>query len=85
MNAPQTVSQAYLLGISEGRAMLQTHERLNGPLSLTDARQFLRNCEDCLGMGFSGETLDCLKGERDFWRLKVKRLAEARALQGVAA
>lgn len=80
----QTVAHAYLLGIREGRELLATHERVNGQLTLADAREFLANCETCLGMGFAADARDMVKGERDFWRLKVKRLAETRARESVA-
>jgi hypothetical protein len=84
MGAVKTVSQAYVMGISEGRALWRTFEA-QGIANLETAREALANCETCLGMGFAADARDMLKGERDFWRQRVKLLAAARASQGVVA
>lgn len=75
----QTVSQAYCMGISEGRALLRQFER-DGIADLETARRALANCDECLAMGFSGDMRDTLKGERDFWRNQVKRMMAQQAV-----
>jgi len=70
----RTVTQAYLLGISEGRAAF----RALGPgddLS-ADARTTLDILQTLLRQGFAGDMRDCLRGERDFWRNQVKQLSK---------
>jgi hypothetical protein len=66
----QTVSQAYLLGIREGRALLRQFER-DGIAGLDTARGALENSRECLAMGFSGDMREAMKGERDFWAQQV--------------
>lgn len=71
MSAPAT--QAYLLGIREGRALLRQF-RETGVDSLATFREALETCEYQLRQGFAGEMRDALRGERDFWRAQVRRL-----------
>jgi hypothetical protein len=74
MTAPlKTVSQAYLLGISEGRAMLGRFEA-DGMADLATFKAELANCEAMLRQGFSGDMRQCCLGERDFWRNQVKQM-----------
>jgi hypothetical protein len=80
----QTFSAEYLLGIGEGRALWRVFEQ-QGIADLETAREALANVEQCLSMGFSADMRESLKGERDFWRHRVKLLAEMRAREGVAA
>lgn len=63
----QTVSQAYLIGISEGRALLRQFQ-LDGIATRDTFAAALANCEALLRQGFAGEMRDCFRGERDFWR-----------------
>lgn len=74
MNAPQTVSGAYLLGIREGRDL---HKQFvaDGIATLETFRGALDNCETLLRKGFSGDMRDLFKGERDFWRKQIGKLA----------
>ena len=69
-----TVSQAYLLGISEGRAALRYLQARGEYEGLPDARAMLATSERLLGQGFAGEMRDCLKGERDFWRNQISKM-----------
>lgn len=78
MNAARTVSHAYVMGIGEGRAMWQRLER-DGIANLQHARECLGHVRECLAMGFSGDVRDMMKGERDFWRQRIKVLAEQAA------
>jgi type VI protein secretion system component VasF len=80
----QTVTQAYVMGITDARALWRQFER-DGIANLETARDALKNCEDCLAMGFAGDVREMLKGERDFFRQRVKLMAETRAREGVTA
>lgn len=71
----QTVTQAYLLGIREGRATLRGLESQGFTVDRQLARDVLANVKECLAMGFSGDMRDMMRGERDFWAGQVKRLA----------
>lgn len=72
----QAVTAAYLLGISEGRALLRQIER-DGIAERDTFRAALANVEARLGQGFSGDTGDTLRGERDFWRARLAREGKA--------
>ena len=74
----KTVSQAYLLGIREARAMLRQLER-DGLATIETIRRALQNSRDCLELGFHGEARDAIKGERDFWSNQLARLQRERA------
>ncbi len=78
MAKAQSVSQAYLLGIREGRAMLRQLER-DGMATIETIRRALQNSRDCLELGFHGEARDAIKGERDFWSNQLARLQRERA------
>lgn len=80
----QTVSQAYLLGIREGRAFWGQLQK-DGIADLAHAREALANCGECLAMGFAGELRDMMRGERDFWLQRIKVLVEQGAREGVPA
>lgn len=64
----QTISEEYLMGISEGRHLLMT----NNP-DLQDMRAFLNSCEATMKEFGPGPVKDMLKGERDFWRLQISK------------
>lgn len=70
----QATSQAYLLGISEGRAALRHMQERGEYQGLPDARAMLATSERLLGQGFAGDMRDCLKGERDFWRNQIRKM-----------
>lgn len=84
MNAPRVVSAEYVQGIADARQLWQQFQK-DGIADLQHAREALANVEQCLGMGFGRKVRDSLKGERDFFRQRVKLLAEARAREGVTA
>ena len=65
-----TVTDAYLLGIREGRDLLRS---LDAAPTLNEMRAFADNCATQLKRGFSGEMRDVFKGERDFWLNQIKR------------
>ena len=72
----KTISQAYLLGIQEGRALMRQFERDGIPITLETARSAAANVTECLSMGFAGEMRDCLRGERDFWARQCLQLTK---------
>ena len=64
----RTVTAEYLDGIREGRAWLNAH-------GADDARALLDNLERAACMFDAQSPVgQMLRGERDFWRLRVKRL-----------
>lgn len=63
-----TVTDTYLMGIREGREYLQRFRP-----SIDDARAVLANIEMTLRQGFGREVGDMLRGERDFWRLQIRK------------
>lgn len=65
----QTVTDAYLLGISEGRS-------LNAPPSLSDMIAFRDNCAAQLKRGFDRTMSDMFKGERDFWANQIRKASK---------
>jgi hypothetical protein len=69
----QTVSQAYLDGILEGRDF-KRHCVASGD---TIDRDFITSHLDAIERtmrGFSGTMRDFMRGERDFWRNQLKKL-----------
>lgn len=62
------ITQAYIMGIKEGRSMLQS----NPDFTLDDMRQCAENCKR-LARDFSGELKDVFRGERDFWKHQIKK------------
>lgn len=78
------ISQAYLMGIREGRAFWHRLEK-DGIADLQHAREALANCRECLAIGFVGDIRDMMRGERDFWLQRIKLLVEQGAREGVAA
>jgi len=65
-----TVTDSYLLGIKEGRALLRS---LPESPTLDELHRFAANCTDLLAMGQSREMADMYRGERDFWRNQIER------------
>ena len=64
----RTVTAEYLDGIREGRAWLKAH-------GAGDARALLDNLERTARMFDAASPVgQMLRGERDFWRLQIKRL-----------
>lgn len=61
------ITQAYLDGISEGRAWVKKH-------GLADAHAHLDNLErTCRMFDASSAVGQMLRGERDFWRNQIKK------------
>lgn len=80
----QAYTQEYLNGITDARQLWRQFER-DGIANLETAREALANVNECLSMGFGFEMRETLKGERDFFRQRIKRLSEMRASEGVGA
>ncbi|MDE2426685.1 MAG: hypothetical protein KGO96_12335 [Elusimicrobia bacterium] len=75
---PATYSQAYLLGIREGRALLKARQTAgDSPAELLElARATHANCVDNLARHFSGDMAEAFRGERDFWANQIARMTE---------
>lgn len=69
----QTITESYLLGISEGRSLLKSIEARGETVTTSDMQQFADNCTAQLSRGFARELSDTFRGERDFWRNQIKR------------
>ena len=69
-----TVSQAYLIGISEGRAEMRQFQRNGIPIDLETIARVLENCAQCLAMRPGDELRESFKGQRDFWRHQLAKL-----------
>ncbi len=65
----KTTTQAYIMGIKEGRAMLTA----TPDLDRADMIDILDNITSTLKRGFSGDVADMLRGERDFWKNQLKQ------------
>lgn len=68
------VSDAYLLGISEGRSLLRS---LDYVPSVADMEAFADNCSAQLQRGFDKSMADTFRGERDFWRNQIRKAQQA--------
>lgn len=60
------VTQAYLLGVKEGREFLRAFPE-------TDPRDMVEAITRTLAEGFSGDMAEFMRGERDFWKNQAKR------------
>jgi hypothetical protein len=69
----QTYTQAYLLGIREGRETLQRFV-VDGIADPATMRAHLANCS---AKGLSGEMAEFTRGERDFFRNQLAKLESA--------
>lgn len=67
----QTVSQAYCLGIREGRATLRQFAA-DGIANMETLQSHLANCRAATGL--SGDAADFARGERDFFRNQIAKL-----------
>lgn len=73
--ATQTVSQSYLDGIRDERAILR-QAIADGETDLAAlARDMLDNINRTIAQGWSGEMAEYMRGSRDFWRNQVKKYA----------
>lgn len=71
----QTVSQSYLDGISDERAILR-QAIADGETDLAGlARDMLDNINRTIARGWSGEMAEYMRGSRDFWRHQLKKYA----------
>lgn len=71
----QTVSQSYLDGIADERAILR-QAIADGETDLAAlARDMLDNINRTIAQGWSGEMAEYMRGSRDFWRNQVKKYA----------
>ena len=61
-------TQAYIMGIKEGRALLTATPSLDR----VDIMDIIDNLTSTLKRGFSGDVADMLRGERDFWKNQLK-------------
>lgn len=68
----QTVSEAYLIGIKEGRSFLRDWIRRNGELTPGQIEGFIQNLNKLLKQGFAYPMNDTFRGERDFWLNQLK-------------
>ena len=64
----QTVTDAYLLGIKEGRALLNAFP----DVTPQEMRRHAQNCSE-LVKRHSGVMRDTFRGERDFWNNQIKK------------
>jgi hypothetical protein len=62
------ITQAYIMGIKEGRALLTACPGLDR----VEILDILDNITSTLKRGFSGDVADMLRGERDFWKNQLK-------------
>ena len=71
----ETVSDDYLLGISEGRTFLRAWPEYNRGEAMTvdDMRQCEAACSANMARGFSGAMREVFRGERDFWRNQIRK------------
>lgn len=65
----QAISDAYILGIKDGRAFLNAFPGL----TLAEKTACLENCKRQLKRGFAQPMRDLFKGERDFWINQIKK------------
>jgi hypothetical protein len=68
----KTVSQAYLLGIDEGRDFMRHCVEAGDTIDRAFIADHIDTIERTMAQGFGGEMRDFMRGERDFWRNKLK-------------
>lgn len=61
-------TQAYIMGIKEGRSLLTAEPSLDR----VEILDIIDNLTSTLKRGFSGDVADMLRGERDFWKNQIK-------------
>lgn len=68
-----TVSESYLLGIREGRSFYDSWIEIHGQEpTVEDIDGIIDNLTAQFGRGFNCQMNDVFRGERDFWRRKLK-------------
>lgn len=81
MNAG-TVSAAYLLGIREGREILNFNRADFDANPLQFSREMLASVNSVRRQGFAGDMAEFMKGERDFWRNQISKALSKGANHG---
>jgi len=71
------VSEAYLLGIKEGRDNLRWLKSQGEEVDYDRMIELLENIKAVLRMGFPDEMADFLRGERDFWKNQIKKASHS--------
>jgi len=72
-----TVTQAYLLGIRDERAVLREMQARGEYDPAIDAPAMLASIEQTRARGFSGDMAEYMRGGLDFWRGQVAKLETA--------
>ncbi len=70
----QTVSQAYLDGIIEGRDFQRDTLARGETIDRAFVTDHIATIERTMAQGFSGTMRDFMCGERDYWRNQLKKL-----------
>lgn len=69
----ETVSESYVLGVKEGRSLYNSWVELHGQKpARREIERIIDNLTAQLSRGFSREMCDHFRGERDFWRGRLK-------------
>ena len=68
----KTVSQAYLDGILEGRDFMRHCVEAGDTIDRAFMIDHIDTIERTMAQGFSGAMRDFMRGQRDFWRNKLK-------------
>jgi hypothetical protein len=73
--ATQTVTQAYLDGIIEGRDFKRHCVECGDTIDRAFIADHIATIERTMAQGFSGAMRDFMRGERDYWRNQLKKVA----------
>ena len=74
-----TVTQAYLLGIRDERALMREMQARGEYDPAIDAPAMLASVQRTKARGFSGDMAEYMRGGIDFWRGQVAKLKRAQA------
>lgn len=69
----QTVSSAYLMGITDERQLLNSDAEEFAKDPLAYSRDMLTGVKRTLARGFSGDMAEYVRGSRDFWSNQVRK------------
>jgi hypothetical protein len=70
----QTVTEAYLLGINEGRDFQRDTLARGETIDRAFVTDHIATIERVMAKGFASTMRDFMRGERDFWRNQLKKL-----------
>lgn len=70
---PDTITDSYLIGILEGRAMMSEMKVRGEVITNAEMQAFVDNARANIKRGFARELADVFKGERDFWLNQMKK------------